>query len=108
MPFFKELLDTRGNKDVASPKGEWTKVEAICRCQLLEARRWCVPEVSPGREQRVRLGAARFKDGSRAGEEASVGVEIEYSADAYFQRVLRREKQVTPRGAKRGYDTARQ
>ena len=31
MPFFKELLDTRGNKDVASPKGEWTRVEAICR-----------------------------------------------------------------------------
>jgi hypothetical protein len=31
MPFFKELLDTRGNQDVATPKGEWTKVEAICR-----------------------------------------------------------------------------
>ncbi|SVA41071.1 uncharacterized protein METZ01_LOCUS93925 [marine metagenome] len=23
--------DSRGNKDVASPKGEWTRVEAICR-----------------------------------------------------------------------------
>lgn len=30
MPFFKELLDTRGDKDVASPRGEWTRVEAIC------------------------------------------------------------------------------
>jgi hypothetical protein len=30
MPFFKELLDTRGDKDVASSKGEWTKGEAIC------------------------------------------------------------------------------
>jgi len=29
-PFFKELLDTRGKDDVASPLGEWTKVE--CRC----------------------------------------------------------------------------
>ncbi len=29
MPFFKELLDTRGDKDVASPKGQWTKVEVI-------------------------------------------------------------------------------
>lgn len=27
---FKELLDTRGKEDVASPLGEWTKVECIC------------------------------------------------------------------------------
>jgi len=30
-PFFKELIDTRGKDDIASPLGEWTKVEAICR-----------------------------------------------------------------------------
>lgn len=29
-PFFKEKLDTRGRSDVASPLGEWTKVEVIC------------------------------------------------------------------------------
>ena len=29
-PFFKELLDTRGKNDVASPLGEWTKVECVC------------------------------------------------------------------------------
>ena len=29
-PFFKELLDTRGKDDVASPLGEWTKVECVC------------------------------------------------------------------------------
>ena len=29
-PFFKELLDTRGKEDVASPLGQWTKVECIC------------------------------------------------------------------------------
>jgi hypothetical protein len=29
-PFFKELIDTRGQDDVASPLGEWTKVECIC------------------------------------------------------------------------------
>jgi len=28
---FKELLDTRGSHDVASPLGEWTRVECICR-----------------------------------------------------------------------------
>ncbi len=28
---FKELLDTRGNADLASPLGQWTKVECICR-----------------------------------------------------------------------------
>lgn len=28
---YKELLDTRGRWDVASPLGKWTKVEAICR-----------------------------------------------------------------------------
>lgn len=27
---FKELIDTRGKNDRASPLGEWTKVEAIC------------------------------------------------------------------------------
>ncbi len=27
---FQELLDTRGSEDVASPLGEWTKVECIC------------------------------------------------------------------------------
>lgn len=30
-PFFKELRDTRGKHDVASPLGEWTKVEVLCR-----------------------------------------------------------------------------
>lgn len=30
-PFFKELIDTRGRDDVASPLGEWTRVECICR-----------------------------------------------------------------------------
>jgi len=30
-PFFKELLDTRGKNDVASPYGQWTKVECISR-----------------------------------------------------------------------------
>lgn len=30
-PGFKELLDTRGKHDVASPLGKWTKVECICR-----------------------------------------------------------------------------
>jgi hypothetical protein len=29
-PFFKELIDTRGKNDVASPLGEWTKVECLC------------------------------------------------------------------------------
>jgi hypothetical protein len=29
-PDFKELLDTRGKDDVASPLGEWTKVEVLC------------------------------------------------------------------------------
>jgi len=29
-PFFKEKLDTRGKNDVASPKGEWTRVECVC------------------------------------------------------------------------------
>ncbi|QDU97433.1 3-keto-disaccharide hydrolase [Lignipirellula cremea] len=29
-PGFKELLDTRGADDVASPLGEWTRVECIC------------------------------------------------------------------------------
>ena len=30
-PFFKELIDTRGSNDVASPLGEWTKVECLCK-----------------------------------------------------------------------------
>jgi hypothetical protein len=30
-PFFKEKLDTRGAKDMASPLGEWTRVECICK-----------------------------------------------------------------------------
>ncbi len=30
-PFFQEKLDTRGKDDVASPLGEWTKVQCICR-----------------------------------------------------------------------------
>ncbi len=29
-PGFKELLDTRGKDDVASPLGQWTKVECLC------------------------------------------------------------------------------
>jgi hypothetical protein len=29
-PFFEELIDTRGKDDVASPLGEWTKVECLC------------------------------------------------------------------------------
>lgn len=29
-PFFEELIDTRGKNDVASPLGQWTKVECIC------------------------------------------------------------------------------
>jgi hypothetical protein len=29
-PFFKELIDTRGKDDVASPLGEWTRVECLC------------------------------------------------------------------------------
>lgn len=30
-PEFQELLDTRGRWDVASPLGEWTRVECFCR-----------------------------------------------------------------------------
>lgn len=30
-PFFEEKLDTRGKDDVASPLGQWTRVECICR-----------------------------------------------------------------------------
>jgi hypothetical protein len=30
-PFFEELIDTRGKNDVASPLGEWTRVECICQ-----------------------------------------------------------------------------
>lgn len=35
-PDFKELLDTRGQKDVESPLGEWTKVECTCRGSKIE------------------------------------------------------------------------
>ena len=34
-PFFKEKIDTRGKNDVASPLGEWTKVEVICAGRTL-------------------------------------------------------------------------
>ena len=30
-PFFNELIDTRGKDDVASPLGEWTTVECLCK-----------------------------------------------------------------------------
>ncbi len=30
-PGFKELIDTRGKDDVASPLGEWTRVECVCQ-----------------------------------------------------------------------------
>lgn len=30
-PFFQEKLDTRGQRDVASPVGEWTRVDVLCR-----------------------------------------------------------------------------
>jgi 3-keto-disaccharide hydrolase len=30
-PHFKELIDTRGQNDVASPLGEWTRVECLCQ-----------------------------------------------------------------------------
>lgn len=30
-PYFEELIDTRGKNDVASPLGEWTRVECICQ-----------------------------------------------------------------------------
>ena len=30
-PGFKELRDTRGKDDVASPLGEWTKIDCICK-----------------------------------------------------------------------------
>jgi hypothetical protein len=29
-PAFREALDTRGKDDVASPRGEWTRVECLC------------------------------------------------------------------------------
>jgi len=37
-PGFKELIDTRGANDVASPLGEWTKVECICRGSRITIR----------------------------------------------------------------------
>ena len=30
-PFFQEKLDTRGKQDIASPVGQWTRVEVVCR-----------------------------------------------------------------------------
>ena len=30
-PFFEEKLDTRGKQDVASPVGQWTRVDIFCR-----------------------------------------------------------------------------
>lgn len=30
-PFFEEKLDTRGKQDVASPVGQWTRVDVVCR-----------------------------------------------------------------------------
>ncbi len=37
-PDFKELLDTRGRWDVASPLGEWTKVEVICLAERINIK----------------------------------------------------------------------
>lgn len=37
-PFFEELIDTRGKNDVASPLGEWTKVECLCRGSRITIR----------------------------------------------------------------------
>lgn len=35
---FKEKLDTRGKDDVASPLGEWTQVECICRADRITVK----------------------------------------------------------------------
>lgn len=35
---FEELLDTRGQEDVESPVGEWTKVECICAGERITIR----------------------------------------------------------------------
>ncbi len=37
-PFFEEKLDTRGRNDVASPLGQWTRVECICRGNRLTVK----------------------------------------------------------------------
>ena len=37
-PGFKELLDTRGQADVASPIGHWTKVECTCEGQNVSVK----------------------------------------------------------------------
>jgi hypothetical protein len=37
-PGFAELLDTRGKQDVASPLGEWTAVECLCRGNRITIR----------------------------------------------------------------------
>ena len=35
---FAELLDTRGKDDVASPLGEWTVVECVCRADRITVK----------------------------------------------------------------------
>ena len=37
-PDFKELIDTRGNNDVESPMGQWTRVECLCRGDRITVR----------------------------------------------------------------------
>lgn len=37
-PGFKERIDTRGAEDVASPLGEWTRVECVCRDRTITIR----------------------------------------------------------------------
>jgi len=37
-PGFREKLDTRGRDDVASPLGQWTRVECICRGDRLTVK----------------------------------------------------------------------
>lgn len=37
-PFFREKLDTRGKDDVASPLGEWTKIECECNGATIRTR----------------------------------------------------------------------
>lgn len=37
-PFFEERIDTRGKDDVASPLGDWTTVECLCRGSQITVR----------------------------------------------------------------------
>ena len=37
-PTFRELLDTRGANDLASPIGKWTRVECLCRRDTLQVK----------------------------------------------------------------------